>query len=121
MPCCAFAAVLVGQILVALGAVQALFFGRAAVGAAANPAVEWRPGLTAGALPAVKPPWRPRRFGLALAAAIELALVIAAVYGVATHSGHGAAFHGAGAASHLHESSPLHAHDPRTQENEVSP
>jgi hypothetical protein len=93
MPCCAFAACIVGQILLALAAVKRALLGRGSAIEVRNAAVEWR--LDAPAAAIVAPParvaWlRSRRAagGLALAAALEIALVFGALYGLAEHAGH---------------------------------
>ena len=106
MPCCAFAACIVGQLILLVGGVKGALFGRPA--APRNTAVEWR--LDAANALARSPMlssagWRPSRRalrGLALAAALELAIVLGVIYGVFEHLGHGAH---ATASSHVHASS----------------
>lgn len=95
MPCCAFAAAVIGQLLLVVRAVKRLLLGESP-GAARNIAVEWR--LDGGDVPAETPrPFWPgsRRVlgGLAIAAALEIALVLGAVYGLVDHFGHGHAAH----------------------------
>jgi hypothetical protein len=100
MPCCAFAAAVIGQLLLVVRAVKRLLLGESAE-AARNVAVEWRLG-------GESPPFEaPRRFslgsrrvlgGLAIAAVLEIALVLGAVYGLVDHFGHGHATHVHGAA-----------------------
>ena len=106
MPCCAFAACIVGQLILLLGAVKGALFGRpSAMPTARNTAVEWR--LDAANTVARSPMpysagWRPSGVtvrGLVLAAALELAIVLGVIYGVFEHLGHGAH---AAASSHVH-------------------
>ena len=94
MPCCAFAACIVGQLIFGFGAIKRALFGGARDGSPArNDAVEWRLGSPSA--PALEP--APRwvwagRFGargLALAAVVELLILLGAVYGIAEHLGHG--------------------------------
>jgi hypothetical protein len=96
MPCCAFAACIVGQLILLVGAVKGALFGRgAAVPTARNAAVEWR--LDAANVVArndrlSSAGWRPSRRalrGLALVAALELVIVLGVIYGVFEHLGHG--------------------------------
>jgi hypothetical protein len=101
MPCCAFAACIVGQLLLGFGALKRALFGDDG-SAARNAAVEWR--LDSPVSPPLDPAprWaalRSRRAlgGLALAAALELLIVLGAVYGVIEHLGHGK-----GHAAHVH-------------------
>jgi hypothetical protein len=90
MPCCAFAAFIVSQILLGFGAVKKFLLkpgDSTADDIPSNPATEWRligdaPSLTA-------PPVR--RFGvraLALAASIEILVAVGAAYGYHLHSHH---------------------------------
>ena len=103
MPCCAFAACIVGQLILLVGAVKGALFGCPA--APRNTAVEWR--LDAANTVARSPMpysagWRPSGVavrGLVLAAALELAIVLGVIYGVFEHLGHGAH---AAASSHVH-------------------
>ena|SRR5438552_1950776 len=106
MPCCAFAACIVGQLILLVGAVKGALFGRgAAAPTARNAAVEWRLDAANAVAPNDRPSsagWRPSRMalrGLALAAALELAIVLGVIYGVFEHHGHGAH---ATAPSHVH-------------------
>lgn len=95
MPCCAFAACIVAQLLLGARALRRTLLGGADDGLEArNPAVEWRL-VPAGAMPvAVAGPsprwlrgrWSPR--GLALAAALEVLIAVGAIYGVVAHLGH---------------------------------
>jgi hypothetical protein len=95
MPCCAFAACIVGQLFLAFGAVKRALFGGAPYGIAArNAGVGWR--LDSPAAPSLgsAPRWawlRSRRAvgGFAFPAALELLVILGAVYGVMEHLGHG--------------------------------
>ena len=105
MPCCAFAACILGQLILAFGVAKRALFGRARGGIAArNAAVEWR--LDSPAAPSLgtapRSAWlqTPRAVGgLALAAALELLIILGAVYGVVEHLGHDEAGH-----EHVHVS-----------------
>ena len=106
MPCCAFAACIVGQIILLVGAVKGALFGRsAAAPTARNAAVEWRldaANAVARSDRLSSAGWRPSGVavrGLVLAAALELAIVLGVIYGVFEHLGHGAH---AAASSHVH-------------------
>jgi hypothetical protein len=87
MPCCAFAACIVGQLFLAFGAVKRALFGGAPYGIAArNAGVGWR--LDSPAAPSLgsAPRWawlRSRRAvgGFAFPAALELLVILGAVYG----------------------------------------
>ena len=90
MPCCAFAAFIVSQIVLGFGAVKK-FLLRSGDPTAdeipSNPATEWR--LIGGAAALATPP--ARRFGirtLVLAASIEIVLVVGAAYGYHVHAHH---------------------------------
>jgi hypothetical protein len=95
MPCCAFAAIIVAQLLVGVRAVKRALFGGADQGLEMrNPAVEWRLGPS-GAMPLAVARrssgrlWGRRSLrGFALAAALELMIAVGAIYGLATHLGH---------------------------------
>jgi hypothetical protein len=95
MPCCAFAAFLFSQLILAVAAVKRVVFGaRAETRSQTNAAVEWRLQESGGAA-AVSAPrpvlWRPRRSSMAiftLAALIEVALLCGALYAVGMHLGH---------------------------------
>ncbi len=96
MPCCAFAAVIVAQLLVALRVVKRALFGADEGSEARNLAVEWR--LEPASARRVEPTrssirllgrWSLR--GLAVAAAIEAAIVLGVAYGLWGHAGHVAA------------------------------
>ena len=89
MPCCAFAAFIISQIVLGFGAVKRFMLrsGDALDDAPNNPATEWR---LIGAGPALATTPRPR-WGvrtLALAASIEILLGAGAVYGYRLHSHH---------------------------------
>jgi hypothetical protein len=92
MPCCALAACIVGQLLLAIGVVRGALFGGSARVSAANPAVEWR--LDPGASPATSRllrPERPARWSRRAVAAVvtlEVAIVLGLAYGVVEHLGH---------------------------------
>lgn len=100
MPCCAFAAAVIGQLLLIARAAKRLLLGESPE-AARNVAVEWR--LDAANAAVEMPPRRlrpaSRRLlgGLAIAAAVEIALVAGAVYGLIDHFGHDHAAHVHGA------------------------
>ncbi|HUY27700.1 MAG TPA: hypothetical protein VMV27_09805 [Candidatus Binataceae bacterium] len=89
MPCCAFAAFIISQIVLGYGAIKRLWLNSADSldEAPSNPATEWRliagaPALAAGAN---------RRFGvrtLVLAASIEILLALGALYGYRLHAHH---------------------------------
>jgi hypothetical protein len=94
LPCCAFAAAIVAQLLVGLRVVRRALFGADAASASRNLAVEWRLEPVSARL--VEPPassstrlfgrWSLR--GLAFAAAIEAAIVLGVAYGLLEHAGH---------------------------------
>ena len=89
MPCCAFAAFVIGQFILAYAAVKRTLFG--VVVDERNAAVEWR--LDAPIAAAPRPALlRSRRAigGLALAAAVELLLIFGAIHGLTEHLRHGA-------------------------------
>ena len=95
MPCCALAACIVGQFVLAFHALRRALFGAPDETTLRNSAVEWR--LDAEAAPSLAPARRPawlksRRAvgGLALAAVVELLIVLGGIYGVIEHFGHGA-------------------------------
>ena len=86
MPCCAFAAFFVSQFVVVFAAIKRWILGIDADGG--NSSVEWR--LGAASTPRAAFAWRGRAMrGLAIAAAVELLLVIGAAYGLAAHLRHG--------------------------------
>jgi hypothetical protein len=96
MPCCAFAACIVAQLLLGVRAMKRAIFGqRAGESAARNLAVEWRLDPVAAPssdlAPAFAAGFLSRRSlrGLALAAALEIVIVLGAIYGVVEHLGHG--------------------------------
>ncbi len=89
MPCCAFAAFIISQIVLGFGAVKRFVLrrGDSLADAPNNPATEWRligaSSATAG--PSI------RRFGvhaLAIAASIEILLAVGAFYGYRAHAHH---------------------------------
>lgn len=107
MPCCAFAACVLGQLLLVLRAARRRLFGLP-FEEPRNQAVEWRLDDAPPASPPVAAPaawrWSPRTLGaLAAAAAVEIALVLGAAYGVAEHFGLGAGgAHGAHGHAAIH-------------------
>lgn len=100
MPCCAFAAVLFGQLILFVAALERRLLGAEA--AERNPAVEWQ--LGAAAAPVARRPRRRAIRGLALAAAVETAIVVAGLWALSAHSDHAA--HGAAGAA----GADVHAH-----------
>jgi hypothetical protein len=89
MPCCAFAAFIISQIVLGFGAIKRFVLRRddALDEAPRNPATEWR---LIGAAP-VRAASPGRRFGirtLALAASIEILLAVGAAYGYHQHAHH---------------------------------
>jgi hypothetical protein len=107
MPCCAFAAFIVGQILIGLDAIKRFVLGgRASIGDLPdNPAAQWRLAA-AGASNRTDSargarPWRGRAGirWIAVAASIEIALAAGAVWGVGAHLGH---HHQMNASAHHH-------------------
>ena len=85
MPCCAFAAFLLSQLVLGFAVIK-----RAEHGWQTNAAVEWRLEEHGRSTPS-KTRWRPRRLAMplfALAALLEIALVFGAIYGVRAHLGH---------------------------------
>lgn len=83
MPCCAFAAFILGQILIGFDAVKRFVLGRSTP-AVVNPATEWR----LGAPTAVASRSRYSLKWFAIAAPIEIALVLGAGYGLRAHRDH---------------------------------
>lgn len=85
MPCCAFAAFILGQVLIGLDGIKR-FFGLAASATPNNPATEWR-------LNSIAPRRKSRpRLGVrwaAVAAILEIALVVGGAYGLRAHLGPG--------------------------------
>jgi hypothetical protein len=89
MPCCAFAAFIISQIVLGFGAFKRFVLrrGDSLEAAANNPATEWQLSTSASALAAPTP----RRFGiraLALATSIEILLGVGAAYGYHLHMHH---------------------------------
>lgn len=100
MPCCALAACIIGQFLLAWSLVKRSLTGVSA--SEENATVEWRLGATAPAASTidVRSGWRR---SLPLLVALELAIVLAGIYGVRAHFAHDddpAAAH----AAHVHAS-----------------
>ena len=94
MPCCALAACIIGQFILAYHAMKRMVLGESADDTR-NATVEWRLGdeLAPSVAADTRPIWlRSRRAlgGLAIAAAIELLLVFGGMYAVFSHFGHGA-------------------------------
>jgi hypothetical protein len=89
MPCCALAAFIISQIVIGFGAIRrfVLRSDDSLDEAWRNPATEWR---LIGGGPAFAAP-SSRRFGmrtLAMAASIEILLVLGATYGYVLHTHH---------------------------------
>jgi hypothetical protein len=89
MPCCAFAAFILSQIVLGFGVVKRLVLrsGDAINDVPDNPATQWR---LIGSVPEV-PAASGRRLGLrtiALAASIEIVLGFGAIYGYHLHTHH---------------------------------
>ena len=90
MPCCAFAAFIISQVVLGFGAIKRFVLRShnsddSLDDAPSNPATEWR--LIGGAPALAVPPVR--RFGictLAIAASIEILLAIGAAYGYHVHA-----------------------------------
>ena len=90
MPCCAFAAFIVSQVVLGFGVIKRFILrsGDTLDDAPSNPATEWR---LIGAAPALTAPQSSRRLGLrtlAIAASIEIILAIGAAYGYHLHTHH---------------------------------
>jgi len=90
MPCCAFAAFIVSQVVLGFGVIKRFILRSDDTldDAPSNPATEWR---LIGAAPAPTAPQSSRRLGphtLAIAASIEILLVIGAAYGYRLHTHH---------------------------------
>jgi hypothetical protein len=99
MPCCAFAAFIVGQILVGIDAARRFLTGSVlnVADLPRNPATEWTPFSTLTASPLIVPRRRSGIRAIALLASIEVLLAIGAMYGIHHHRSH---HHPAGAAAH---------------------
>jgi hypothetical protein len=100
MPCCAFAAFIVGQILLGLNAVKRFVFGNSFDAEVSdNPATEWR--LVGAEQFSATPAKAPRRVigarWFAAAAVIEMVLLLGGAYGLHVHFQHHVQHH---AASH---------------------
>lgn len=96
MPCCAFAAFIVGQILLGLDAVKRVFFGPSHIGDVPdNPATKWRlfgvDSTTIAAKPTLRSRLGPR--WIAVAAVVEIALMTGGAYTLRVHLAHHAAQH----------------------------
>ena len=105
MPCCAFAACIVAQLILGARAVKRAVLGRGGVGCEErNAAVEWRLDATSTIAVDLTPTaanWYSGRRSLrvlVLAAAFELVIVLGAIYGIVEHLGHG---HGHEHAGHV--------------------
>jgi len=84
MPCCALAAFILGQVVIAIDGIKRSF-GIAVSAVPDNPATEWRLGSIAA------PPKSSLRLGLrwvAVVAIVEVALVAGGAYGLHAHFGH---------------------------------
>jgi hypothetical protein len=88
MPCCAFAAFILGQILIGFDAIKRFVLGRSASATdiAVNPATEWRLGSSRTVPPRKRDPHSLR--WLAVAASLEAALMIGVGYGFRAHLTH---------------------------------
>jgi hypothetical protein len=89
MPCCAFAAFIISQIVLGFGALKRFVLRRddSLEAVANNPATEWRLNGGAPALAVASA----RKFGIravALAASIEILLGVGAAYGYHLHAHH---------------------------------
>jgi hypothetical protein len=88
MPCCAFAAFIVSQVVLGFGVLRRFMLrsGDTLDDAPDNPATEWR---LIGAAPALTAPDSSRRPGmrtLAIAASLEILLATGAAYGYRLHA-----------------------------------
>jgi len=83
MPCCAFAAFIIAQIVLGLDALKRFFFGRGLKSLEFNAATEWRLDAVSMTTSASARRLSPRWF--AIAAAIELAIVAGGAYRLRTH------------------------------------
>src|SRR5713226_5576341 len=97
MPCCAFAAFILGQILIGLDAIKRFVFRRTSLEQPDNPATEWRlatahvpPAARRGVFRAGSIRW------LAVATLLELVLAIGSFCGLRAHLHH-----------HHHDASPV--------------
>lgn len=122
MPCCAFAAVIVAQLLWGARALKRLIFGGGDDRLEArNAAVEWRLGAVEEAAAPSPPPrarWAFARWsigGFALAAVLEVLITAGAIYGLAAHlghhGGHAAAAHRTASAAMVPDGGVRGAHD----------
>jgi len=90
MPCCAFAAFIVSQVVLGFGVIERFLLrsGDTLDDTASNPATEWH---LIGGTPAPAAPPSSRRLGLralAIAASIEILLALGAAYGYQLHTTH---------------------------------
>lgn len=85
MPCCAFAAFIVGQILIGLDAFKRLVLRRSSSpdDIPINPASEWRLGAPAYAMGRARSPSALR--WLAVAGSLEIVLALGAAYALRSH------------------------------------
>ncbi len=90
MPCCAFAAFILSQVVLGFGVIKRFVLRSVDTldDAASNAATEWH---LIGAAPALAAPDSRRRLGLralAIAASIEILLALGAAYGYRLHTRH---------------------------------
>ena len=90
MPCCAFAAFIVSQVVLGFGVIKRFVLGSGDTldDTASNPATEWH---LIGGTPAVAAPQSRLRLGLralAIAASLEILLALGAAYGYQLHTHH---------------------------------
>ncbi len=90
MPCCAFAAFILGQVMIGLHTFKRFVFGARADHVGDNPATEWRLDRTS---PLAASPRRLSLRWIAAAGLIELVLVAGGAYGLRSHLGHLAHHH----------------------------
>jgi hypothetical protein len=89
MPCCAFAAFILGQVLIGFHQVRRFFTGSAAsaIEFAPNPATEWSPfAIAAPATRSSSRGWNPS--AIAALVAIEIVIAIGAGYHFGFHHSH---------------------------------
>ncbi len=92
MPCCAFAAFIVGQILIGLDAFKRFVLGRSCSEIPINPPSQWRLGAPASEV-RVRPRFAFR--WMLVAGSLEIALAIGAAYTLRNHVLHHASGHAA--------------------------